>query len=124
VGNLSNRSKFIGLKIAVEWPVTPKVPPYVCFLNRYVERYLLQEIERHGRDDLKPGQIEDVTVFYLTGKRAVKLQIPNVGLVPLIVGGSTHRLPDEGTTRIEVHQFDDSGWSSGGLTLEVRGKGA
>jgi hypothetical protein len=124
LGNLTNRSKYIGVKFGSEWPFTPKFPPYVAFLNRHVERYLIEEIERTGREDLKPEQREEMTIFYLTGKGSAELRLPNVGLVPIVVGGSAYKFPDKAVARIEIVQFDDSGWTSGGAVFEVRGKGA
>jgi hypothetical protein len=123
LGNLANRSKFIGVKFGSEWPFKPKLPPYVAFLNRHVEIYLIQEIERTGRDDLKPEKREEMTIFYLTGKGSTELKLPNVGLVPFIFGGSTYEFPDKAIARIEIVQYDDSRLSSGGAVFELRGKG-
>jgi hypothetical protein len=120
-GNLTSWSKFIVFQIQVKGPIPRSTPIYIRFLNKRVERYLVDEIERTKRRDVKPEQNEDTTAFRLIGKRSVKLVVPNVGLLPFIVEGNVRELPKNSTARVEVAQFDDSGWLSGGLIFEVKG---
>jgi hypothetical protein len=95
----------------------------VQLANRYVEQYLLAELNRNPRRDLKVEKLKDNLVFRLIGRKPVQIQTPNVGPFPFIVGGSAGDLPKDGRGTVEVLQFDDNNRPSGGLTFEVRGKG-
>lgn len=123
VGNLKNRSKFIGFEIGVKWPVPRSAPFYIRFLNRHVETCLIEEIRRSKRRDLKAESSKQGTLFHLIGKGPVKLQLPNVGTCAFIVGGNVKALPRKAKVFVQILQFDDSGRPSGGLSLYVAGKG-
>lgn len=122
-GNLKNRSKFIGFEIRVKWPIPRSAPLYVRFLNRHVETYLVEELKRSKRSDIKAESSKQGMLFHLAGKRPVKLQLPNVGPCPFIVGGNVKDLPKRDKVSMQILQFDDSGWASGGLSFDVVGKG-
>ena len=121
-GNLKNRSRFLSFEIKIKWPIPRSINAYVRFFNRYVEKYLETEIKDKKQKDLKVGKVKDKTVFLLSNKKSIKFKLPNIGLLPFIIGGKVGKLSKKDIVVIEVQQYDDNGRPSGGLTVEVKGK--
>lgn len=121
-GNLKNRSKFLGFEIKIKWPISRSASVYIRFLNRHVEKYLETEVKKERQKDLKVGKVKDNTVFWLSSEKLIKVKLPNIGLLPFIMGGNTGKLAKKDIAIMEVQQFDDNGRPSGGLTFEIRGK--
>lgn len=121
-GNLKNRSKFLGFEIKIKWPISHSANVYIRFLNRHVEKYLETAIKDKKQKDLKVGKVKDNTVFWLKNKKSIKIKLPNIGILPFIMGGNAGKLAKKEVVVMEVQQFDDNGRPSGGLTFEVRGK--
>lgn len=123
IGNVKARSKFTGLTIGVKWPIPRSTPVQVRFLNRHVEAYLLEQLKRSKRRDLKAERTEQGVVFHVLGKRPVKLRLPNVGLCPFILRGNVKGVSRKARVAVQVLQYDDGGRPSGGLAFDVVGKG-
>lgn len=123
VGNLKNQSKFIGFEIWVKWPIPYPSPLYVRFLNRHVETFLVKELEHRRRRNVKAERSKEGIRFYLVGNRPVRLQLPNVGPCAFIIGGNVQSLSKGDKVSVQVLQFDDNGWASGGLSFDVVGLG-
>ncbi len=121
-GNLVNHSKFLNFEIKVNWPVANANPVYIQFVNHHVERYVLAELDRKPRRDLKAEKLKDNLVFRLIGRKPVRIQTPNVGPFAFIVGGNTGKLPKDKHGLVEVLQLDDNQRPSGGLSFEIRGE--
>jgi hypothetical protein len=123
LGNLLEHTRRISVRILIRWPVPPDPAPfYVRFLNKKVEEMLIADLHKNRRTDVKVAKMGDATVFQFSGKRAVTLDLLNVGPQPFIIGGKLGRLPMNAQGTVQVMQCNDGKVPNGGLTFLVRQK--
>ena len=119
VGNPRNRSRVIGIELLIRWPIPRSHDLRLRFDNRHVERYLLAGIKDQRIRDLVAQKAGRSWVFRVAANEQLRLALPNVGLLPVLISGSTRGWKKSSIARIELRQWDDGQQLAGGVSYEV-----